>query len=148
MDIYLTMKIPERAAIRAPKGFRHWRMEESSHYIEWGLFLLLGMLRVIFIPDRYKGKHERIGQTWHEKLAQKIDDVDMARDLLVNIIFALGNHLRRSLHSMKEDLRKSVQKFWQVIFGKVFKTLRSLKRKAKDAGIRAIDRLYLYKWVK
>ena len=145
MDIYLTMDLPEHQILRAPVGFKHWQMEESSHYVEWGLFLLLGMLKVIFVPYRYKGKHERMDQVWYEGLAQKIDDVDMVADLLVNIIFALGNHLRRSWQLMLEETKRFVQKSSRMIFGKTFETLSSLKRKARATGIRAIDRLYLYK---
>lgn len=145
MDIYLTMDLPEHQTLRAPAGFKHWQMEESSHYVEWGLFLLLGMLKVIFVPDRYKGKHERMDQVWYEGLAQKIDDVDMVMDLLVSIIFALGNHLRISWRLMLRETKRFVRKSWQVIFGKVFETLSGLKRKVSNAGTRAIDRLYLCK---
>lgn len=143
MDIYLTMDLPEHQPLHAPVGFKHWQMEESSHYVEWGLFLLLGMLKVIFVPDRYKGKHERMDQVWYESLAQKIDDVDTVMDLLASIIFALGNHLRKSWLLMLEETKRFVRKSSRMIFEKTFKTLRSLKRKASNAGTRAIDRLYL-----
>ena len=143
MDIYLTMDLPEHQPLRAPAGFKHWQMEESSHYVEWGLFLLLGMLKVIFVPNRYKGKHERMDQVWYESLAQKIDDVDMVVDLLASIIFALGNHLRRSWQLMLEETKRFVQKSSRMISGKTCETLRSLKRKVKDAGIRVIGKLYL-----
>ena len=148
MDIYLTMDLPEHQTLRAPVGFKHWQMEESSHYVEWGLFLLLGMLKVIFVPNRYKGKHERMDQVWYESLAQKIEDVDTVMDLLASIIFALGNHLQKSCRLMLEETKRFVQKSSRMIFGKTSKTLRSLKRKAKDAGIIAIDKLYLCRWVR
>ena len=145
MDIYLTMDLPEHQPLRAPAGFKHWQMDESSHYIEWGLFLLLGMLKVIFAVNRYEGRHKKEEPSWADRLAQKIDDVDMVMDLLANIIFALGNHLRKSLLLMLEETRRFVRKSSQTISGKTSESLRGLKRKAKDAGTRAIGRVYLCK---
>lgn len=111
--IYLTLTVP-RDEQTTPIGLKHCQKDEPLLKAWLGLLLLAETLKFLFsIKPKHEARHMRKESLWQQRIAEKIDAVDIVLELLPFIISKLVSHFRRGLQEMLSEIKLYVHRLSQ-----------------------------------